>query len=147
MHVRLRPDPRTRGLAYDQDYLVLAMTINASADHSGEIAFWLLDEEGFPAMVHGRDVAIVEATIPSEWVVESSYDTVSIGAPAMARGDFWNQFADDRGPNDDHRWVQPIYRIEVERLVAEIGNDFDRAAFAEMPHWVDKSIETTPPEI
>jgi hypothetical protein len=57
----------------------------------------------------------------------------------MSRGDFWDQFWDNRGPDDDGRWVEPIYRAEVESLVGQMGNDFDRAALAAMPDWKAKS--------
>jgi hypothetical protein len=89
----------------------------------------------FPTLLPSSDAEIVEARIPVGWAANASHDHVAIGTVRMNRGDFWEQFWDNRGPDDDGRWVQPIYREEVRSLVAEVGTDSDRQAFAEMPDW------------
>ena len=132
MHVRFLPGGRREA---DQDYLVIAMHVTARLGLPAAIELSLLDVDGFPNRVSGCDVEVVDTTIPVPWGIEASGVSISIGPSTMAREDFWGQFWGERGPDDDGRWVQPIYRAEIERLVAEVGTDFDRAALAALPLW------------
>jgi hypothetical protein len=125
----------TQGLTPKRDYLVLAITIDARPAFPARSTLVLLGDDGFPTMLPSTDAEIVDATIPARWRVDASSGHVSIGPPAMNRGDFWEQFWDNRGPDDDGRWVQPIYRDEARSLVAEMGTRPDHRAVDEMPAW------------
>jgi hypothetical protein len=137
MRARLRTDvSMARGRSPERDYLVVAITFDARPSWPARSTLVLLDDDGFPNAVHSSDTEIVDATVPSDWVVTSSDGTVTIGPPPISSiGDFWELFWGNHEPEDDGRWVQPIYREAVRALVSEFGTDDDRKAFGELPDW------------
>ena len=79
---------------------------------------------------------MVDGAIPASWTITGTDAEVVLGPPELSSLGFWSQFWDERGPDDDGRWVQPTYRVGVHRLIEDVGTEFDRRALSQLPEWV-----------